>query len=126
MVSDAWMPLYIGDYRADTAHLTTEQHGAYLLLMMHQWRTGPLPDDDAQLAAITGLDPSRWRKSVAPVVRRFFTATPDGLSQKRLEAERERTKSQCEKRAVAGRKGAANRWQMPWQTHGKCHCGGLG
>ena len=59
------MPVYIGDYLADTMHLNTEQHGAYLLLLFHLWRRGVLHDDDVLLAKITGLDKERLEQGTA-------------------------------------------------------------
>lgn len=115
--ANAWMPLYIGDYLADTMHLNGAQHGGYLLLLMHQWRTGPLPKDEAQLAAIARADPAAWRKSVWPVLRGFFQDLPEGYSQKRLAAEAGRVAGIKEKRAEAGGKGAETRWRKD----GKCH-----
>lgn len=66
---DIWMPLYIADYLADTTRLTTEQHGAYLLLIMDYWRNGPLPDDDGALSQITRMQPAAWKKNRVMLVR---------------------------------------------------------
>lgn len=97
---DVWMPLYIGDYLADTRRLTTTEHGAYLLLLMEQWRRGWLPDDDAQLARITGMRLDQWRKA-AQTLRCYFDTgeIPGTIRQKRLHAEREKARSIAEKRA---------------------------
>ena len=75
--TDIWMPLYIGDYLADTMHLTTEQHGAYLLLIIAYWRNqGPLPDDNKRLASICKLPLEQWLID-RPSIEEFFKT--DGL-----------------------------------------------
>ena len=84
---DTWMPLVIGDYLADTRALSTEGHGAYLLLLMTYWRTGgPLPDDDDEFAAITGLGTEGWKKW-RPKLARFFTVADGVWRQKRADLE---------------------------------------
>jgi uncharacterized protein YdaU (DUF1376 family) len=103
---DTWMPLYIGDYLADTMHLTAQEHGAYLLLLMHYWRTGPLPDDAKMLSGIARVDRKDWDRDVGPVLRRFFTSVGGFLHQKRIDAEREKAEQLSSKRASA----AAARW----------------
>jgi len=100
--ADTWMPLHVGDYLADTMRLTGAQHGAYLLLLMHYWCSGPLENDDAALANIARTDRKVWSKDVGPAVRRFFTIGEDGLlHQKRCDAEREKAASISEKRRTA-------------------------
>jgi uncharacterized protein YdaU (DUF1376 family) len=70
-MSPPWMPLYIADYRADTAHLSAAEHGAYLLLIMHYWSTGGLPDDDRPLARIACMSVAEWRRA-RPTLAGFF------------------------------------------------------
>jgi uncharacterized protein YdaU (DUF1376 family) len=96
-----WMPLYVGDYLGDTGHLTTAQHGAYLLLMMHYWRKGELPDDDRQLSKITKLPLRTWCEYRA-TLQDFFH---EGWKHKRIDAELERMMRVSAKRAIAGQKG---------------------
>lgn len=96
-----WMPLYVGDYLGDTGHLTTAQHGAYLLLMMHYWRKGELPDDDRQLSKITKLPLKTWCE-YRPILHDFFH---DGWKHKRIDAELQKMTRVSLKRAEAGQKG---------------------
>lgn len=91
--ADIWMPLYIGDYLADTSDLSAEQHGAYLLLMMHEWRVGPFADDIEALCRVCRLSASSTAQALLKhLLERFFTKRIDGLhifwEQNRLEAER--------------------------------------
>lgn len=97
--SDAWMPLYIGDYLADTMHLTCEQSGAYLHLIMHYWRAGSLPNNDVALAQIARLSAKAW-KAHKPIIAAFFG---DSWTHKRIDAERAKTsevKERYHERAV--------------------------
>lgn len=110
---DNWMPLWIGDYLADTMHLTTEQHGAYLLLIFHQWRQGEIPDDDEVLAQIARLQPAAWKRS-RPVLARFFTIADGRWVQGRAAREKAGAAEARERigqvRSAAGRAGARARW----------------
>lgn len=123
--ADVWMPLYIGDYLADTMRLSMAQHGAYMLLLMEQWRNGPLPKDEGELARIVRCDVKEWRR-VGPAVLRYFEDTPDGYVQRRLEREREQAAANSNRRAEAGRKGAAKRWQSDSEGSGGANGGGNG
>ncbi|MBB4424388.1 uncharacterized protein YdaU (DUF1376 family) [Bradyrhizobium sp. CIR48] len=57
------MPLYIADYLAGTAHLTTVEHGAYLLLLMHYWIKGEPPASDDIARRVTRMTNRQWAKS---------------------------------------------------------------
>ncbi len=96
-----WMPLYVGDYLGDTGHLTTAQHGAYLLLMMHYWRKGELPDDDRQLSKITKLPLRTWCEYRTTLQDFFY----EGWKHKRIDAELAKMLRVSQKRAIAGQKG---------------------
>lgn len=85
--TDAWMPLWIGAYLADTMKLSTIQHGAYLLLLMAYWRErAPLPDDDEELRAITKTERAEWKR-MRPTIARFFKVDAGVWWHKRVEAE---------------------------------------
>lgn len=103
--TDTWMPFYVTDYLGDTMHLSTTQHGAYLLLLLACWKAGgELPDDDAQLAAITRMPAGDWKRC-APVLRRFFDDGGGVLLHGRVKKELDRAKELSAKRSAIGMKG---------------------
>lgn len=87
----AAMPLFGDAYLADTMHLTNEEHGVYLKMLIVAWRqpSCSLPDDDGVLARIAGVGIKKWRSALRPVMMEFWQRDEDGrLFQKRLTRER--------------------------------------
>lgn len=82
------MPFYTDAYLADTHHLSAEEHGAYLLLILTTWRHNGIPprDDDRVLARITKIPLRRWKSHVRPQLEPFFHREDGHWRQKRLEA----------------------------------------
>jgi uncharacterized protein YdaU (DUF1376 family) len=104
--------------RTPTGRLTTEQHGAYLLILLDYWKNGPPPNDDAVLAPLARMTPAAWRKA-KPAIIGFFDIEGGNLIQKRVERERSRAAEVTEERSKAGKAGAAKRWHSGKQRDGK-------
>jgi uncharacterized protein YdaU (DUF1376 family) len=101
-MSRPWMPLYVADYLADTGHLTVEESGAYLHLIMAYWQRGGLPNDDGQLAIICRMSAGKFRK-IRSKLASFFAP---GWKHKRIDAELQKTQRISIQRSSA----ASIRW----------------
>ena len=119
MTSLPWMPLNVADYLADTAHLGPAEHGAYLLLIMHYWQHGGLPDDDRRLARIARMTEEEWG-GTRDTIAEFFRS---GWKHKRIDQELADAYELTAKRSAAGKAGASARYGKRManeeQTHGK-------
>jgi uncharacterized protein YdaU (DUF1376 family) len=108
------LPVWTDAYLADTLDLTTEQHGAYLLLLMLAWRRPDccLPNDmpwlkRAMHSACRDMHGNKFNALVLPLLARFFEQDSAGnWSQKRLRKEREYLR----KRSRTQRENAEKRW----------------
>jgi uncharacterized protein YdaU (DUF1376 family) len=99
------MPMYWDAYLADTTHLTTEEHGAYMLLLAAMWRrNGSVPDDDKDNARILGLTPAKWRKVKARLTATIsgFYADGDAITQEKLQKTWENTQEKIAKNGANG------------------------
>jgi uncharacterized protein YdaU (DUF1376 family) len=103
-MSKPWMPLYVADYLSDTGHLTTVQHGAYLLLIMHYWKRGGLPSDDTQLAQIARMTEREWARNKV-TIGLFFS---DEWQHERINQELAHAEEISSKRRIAGSQKRSN------------------
>jgi uncharacterized protein YdaU (DUF1376 family) len=104
--ADIWMPFYISDYYRDTTHLTTVEHGAYLLLLLHAWTNkGEIPSDPKRMQAITRMKTKDWRSSRTALLKFFYVGENLEYRHKRVDAELGRAANLTETRSKAGRLG---------------------
>lgn len=107
---DVFMPLYIGDYMAGTSRLTTEQHGAYLLLIMDYWMNGAPPDNDQVLASITRMPLDAWSIARA-CLEQFFSIEEGTWRHKRIENELSIATAKRKAAKEKAKRAAAARWK---------------
>lgn len=116
-MSIPYMPLYVADYEADTAHLSIEEDGVYMRLLRLCWRTPgcSLPDDDEWIKRRLRVSESEWQRVAAPIIAEFFKRDKGRLFSVRLHREHERINDTHQKRRDAGRKGGRPRKTL--ETH---------
>ncbi|MEF9678939.1 DUF1376 domain-containing protein [Pectobacterium aroidearum] len=107
MAALPYMQLYIADYLADTMHLSTEEHGAYLLLMFNYWQTGkPIPKN--RLAKIARMGNERWI-SVESSLKEFFNDNGVEWVHERIDRDLDAVRMSLEQRSAAGKASAEAR-----------------
>lgn len=104
------MPLFTDAYLADTIHLSTIEHGAYLLLLMVAWRTrgNRLPDDNRLLARYTKCTMGQWLR-IRPALEPFFDVADGVWVQGRLMDEANHVRQVRESQIANGRASALKR-----------------
>lgn len=96
-----YMQLWIADYLADTQHLSVEQSGCYLHLLMAMWTAGgSLPNDPKVLARVCKMTVGKWRR-VADAVLALMTVDGAKITQKRLQKELQKAREIAAKRSAA-------------------------
>ena len=102
MAAIPYMPLYVADYLSDAAHLSTLEHGAYLLLIMTYWQRGEsLPNDDKKLARICRVGTREWVR-LRPVLCEFFNVNCNTWVHSRVERELAHVRDKSLKNRKAG------------------------
>lgn len=82
-------PLWVDAFQRDTQHLSADEVGAYMLILMAMWtrESCDLPDDDHRLCRVARVSLRLWRERIGPVIRAFLTADAGVVLQKRLRKE---------------------------------------
>lgn len=106
-----WMPIYWGDYFKNTFHLTTEEHGAYFLLIGYYWQNGKIKNDPAFIRSVTRIKPSRVSSKMIATLRNFFRESDGYLIHDRIEEEIAKALDNKEKQRKRTENATEARWK---------------
>lgn len=89
MSTHPYIPLYVDDYDAHTAHLSLEEDGIYNRLMRLCWRTPgcSLPDEPAWIMRKARITADQYERVAAPIIDEFFSRKNGRIYQARLSEE---------------------------------------
>jgi len=99
MAKDPILPLYYNDITTSTQDWTDEEFGAYMRLLIHQWRQGGLPNDYQRLTRIATSLPTTW-----PLIKQKFAEVDGMLKNPVMEEIREKRAKHKEKQSENVRK----------------------
>jgi uncharacterized protein YdaU (DUF1376 family) len=99
---DIWMPIYIGDYLRDTEELSAEEHGAYILLLMHYWLKGGIIGSNVdRLSRVARTTP----ETCSFILGYYFTLDGGNYKNKRADDEMANAESRRLASSENGKKG---------------------
>lgn len=106
-MSMPFLPLYVTDYEADTAHLSLEEDGIYMRLLRLCWRTPgcSIPTDPAWITRMLRITEDQFERHAKPVLGEFFVAKGGRYTQPRLLREHDKATRTCHARKESGSRG---------------------
>jgi len=109
MSTHPFIPLYVDDFEAATAHLSLEEDGVYNRLMRLCWRTPgcSIPADEVWIARKIRLSPEDFDRIARPVLSEFFGMSRGRYFQKRLREEYDDISRKISARKEAGKRGGS-------------------
>lgn len=101
---------YPEDFAAGTADMAPDAIGIYVRCLCHQWAKGFVPNDKCKVARISGATSEEIDRVWADVTAKFTQREDGNFVNDRMEVERQKLLANRERRATAGKTGAAARW----------------
>lgn len=102
------LPLFTDAILGDTMHLSIAQFGAYMMLLIVEWRSKDcsLPNDDVYLARVCRMDKRSWQSNKDTILEFFTTGSDTKLRQMRLVDERNYVEEKRNNNIAAGKASA--------------------